>query len=86
MATYEQVTYNSPDGAQIGKSTSEKLAFYGSTPVTQQSVTVTTITSTNAVSTTSNIWGFSTSTQANQIVTAVNEILAALKNLGLASS
>lgn len=32
---YEQVTYNGPAGAQIGKSATEKLGFYGATPVVQ---------------------------------------------------
>lgn len=32
---FEQVTANSPDGAQFGKGTGEKIAFYGSTPVIQ---------------------------------------------------
>ena len=36
MATYEQVTYNSPDGAQIGQSATEKVAFYGRVPVVQR--------------------------------------------------
>lgn len=36
MATYEQVTYNSPDGAVIGKSASEKVAFYGAVPGAQR--------------------------------------------------
>ena len=36
MADYEQVTYNSPDGAIIGKSASEKLGFYGKVPVAQR--------------------------------------------------
>ena len=36
MATYEQVTYNSDDGAIIGKSASEKVAFYGAVPVIQR--------------------------------------------------
>ncbi len=31
----ENVTYNSPDGAVMGKSTTEKIAFHGSTPVVQ---------------------------------------------------
>lgn len=35
MATYEQVTYNSPDGAQIGVSATEKVGFFGATPVVQ---------------------------------------------------
>lgn len=34
--TYEQVTYNSPDGAQIGKSATEKIGFYGKVPVVQR--------------------------------------------------
>lgn len=33
---YEQVTYNSPDGAQIGKGSSEKIGFYGKVPVVQR--------------------------------------------------
>ena len=33
---YEQVTYNAPGGAQIGSSASEKIGFYGATPVVQR--------------------------------------------------
>lgn len=36
MSTVEQVTYNSPDGATIGKSASEKVSFYGAVPVVQR--------------------------------------------------
>ncbi len=36
MATYEQVTYNSPDGAQIGSAAAEKVSFYGNVPVAQR--------------------------------------------------
>ncbi len=32
---YEQVTYNSPAGAQVGASATEKVGFYGATPVVQ---------------------------------------------------
>lgn len=45
---YEQVTYNSADGAQIGSSASEKVGFYGATPVVQRA-TATTHTTTNVV-------------------------------------
>jgi hypothetical protein len=34
--SYEQVTYNSPDGAQIGQSASEKVGFYGKVPSAQR--------------------------------------------------
>lgn len=33
---YEQVSYNSPDGAQMGKATSDKVGFMGATPVSQR--------------------------------------------------
>lgn len=36
MATYERVDYGSPDGSQWGGATSDKLAFYGTTPVSQR--------------------------------------------------
>ena len=45
---YEQVTYNGPSGAQIGKSATEKVGFYGATPVVQLA-TATTHTTTNVV-------------------------------------
>ena len=40
MATYEQLTYGSPDGAQMGKSATEKIAFYGKTPDVQRASAV----------------------------------------------
>lgn len=33
---YEQLSYNSPAGCQIGKSATEKVGFFGATPVVQQ--------------------------------------------------
>lgn len=36
---YEQVTYNSPDGAQMGRTSTELLGFYGKTPITRPVVT-----------------------------------------------
>lgn len=47
-ASIEQVTYNSPDGAQIGATTGDKVGFYGATPVVQRA-TATTHTTTNVV-------------------------------------
>ncbi len=50
---YEQVTYNSPAGAQIGKSATEKVGFFGATPVVQQD-TVAAATDATTVITTAN--------------------------------
>lgn len=64
--------------------------FFGTTPAVQQSTNVgTTIATTVAVSTTTadiTSWGFSTSTQANNIVTMLNDVYGALTTYGLLSS
>lgn len=66
----------------VGLSATDKIGFYGATPVAQRSgasgaaVTTTAATSTSPV-------GFSTNTQADAIVTLVNEIRAALVAVGL---
>ena len=67
MATYEQVTYNSPDGAQVGKSATEKLGFFGKTPIAQPSVT----------------WPGTTTATTALNEAKVNRIMAALVNLGI---
>lgn len=80
MASVEQVTYNSPDGATMGQSSTEKISFYGSTPVALQSIN-------SAISTTASIstapYGFATSTEALQVVNAVSTMAYALKQVGL---
>lgn len=74
MPDIEQVTYNSPDGATIGKSTSEKVSFYGTTPITQRAGTA------QATS----IWGTSATTSVDTARTAViTEIANTLIAVGL---
>lgn len=72
-----------PDGLVICSGASEKLGFFGTTPAAQQSLTVTSIATTVSISTTTTKWGFSTSTQANELVVAVDELLKLAANLGL---
>ena len=61
--------------------------FFGTTPAVQQASTnKAAVVTTASVSTTSNIWGFSTSSQANNLVTMVNDIYKALTTYGLLSS
>lgn len=75
--------HSSYDGTLIGGASTDKLGFFGKTPAARQSLTVTTIATTVSISTTSAKWGFSTSTQANQLIVAVDEILSLLATLGL---
>lgn len=71
---YEQVTYNSPDGAMVGASASEKVSFFGTTPITQRAGT--------AQATT--IWGTSATTSLDTArVAVINEICNTLAALGL---
>jgi len=81
MATYERLDYGSADGSQWGGATTDKLACYGETPVVQASA-ITAVATTAATSTT-NAFGYTTNTQADAIVTAVNSIITALQNFGI---
>jgi hypothetical protein len=48
MATYERVDYGSDDGAHFGGAATDKIGFFGATPVIQQ-VVVQQTTKTSAV-------------------------------------
>lgn len=72
--TYEQVTYNGPDGAQIGKGSAEKVALYGAVPVIQRAYS-------SAVHATSAL-ASSTDFGATQLA-AVREIQTTLISLGI---
>lgn len=79
---YEQVTYNSPDGAQICLTSTDRMAFYGTTPVTKLSTAVANI-STTAFISTAGIYGFNTSTEGLQVTASLSTIIVALKSYGL---
>lgn len=81
---YEQVTYNSAAGAQMGQSATEKIAFHGATPTDQYALV--TAVSTSALVAVSGAYGFATEAQATALVSAVNSILAMAKEKGLIAS
>lgn len=66
----------------VGLSTTDKIAFYGVTPVAQRSGAAQAAVTTTAATSTSPV-GFSTNTQADAVVTLVNEIRATLVAAGL---
>jgi UDP-N-acetyl-D-mannosaminuronic acid transferase (WecB/TagA/CpsF family) len=77
----QNVTDNRPDGAVIGASATEKIAFYGATPVTQRAgAAQVAVATTAATSTTPH--GFAEA-QANALVALVNELRAALVAVGI---
>lgn len=79
---YEQVTYNSPDGAQIGKTSTDLVAFWGGTPAVKNWASVNNI-STTAFASTAGIYGFATSTEGLQVSAALSTIIIALKALNV---
>ena len=73
---YEQVTYNGPAGAQVGAAATDKLGFYGATPVVQRA-TATTHTTTNVVTSAS---------YGTLQVAQMQEVMNTLAGLGLWAS
>ena len=67
MATYERIDYGSPDGCQLGGAATDKIGFYGATPIVKPSVT----------------WPNTGTATTTLNETKVNRIMAALVNLGL---
>ncbi len=85
---FEVLDYGSPDGAQVGKASTDLVGFYGATPVARNSTvradisTTTTVSaSTNGVATTT--WGWSTSSEFAMFTSAVSSMQQSLKQLGL---
>jgi len=81
MAIAKQISDGSPDGASLGQSATDKISFYGATPVAQRSGSAQAAVTTTAA-TSSTPYGFSTVTQATAVITLVNELRAALVALG----
>lgn len=78
----KELSDGNPDGTRLGQDSSDPIGFYGATPGTRRSGSAQAAVATTAATTTTP-WGFTTSTQANAIVTLVNEMRAAMVALGL---
>ena len=74
MATFERLDYGSPDGCQVGGATCDKLAFYGTTPVTQRA---------GAAQATSLVGTASSADVTSDLKGAVIEIMNTLTALGV---
>lgn len=71
-----------PDGTTIGATTTEKVSFYGVTPIVQPAVTAIGTTTISQVGT-SGKWAFASSTAAQAFVARVQSIQNKLDSLGL---
>lgn len=69
---------------QFGGTNTATIGYYGATPVAQQSgAGQAAVATTAAASVSATQWGFTTSTQANAIITLVNQLRSDLVDLGL---
>jgi hypothetical protein len=86
-AEFEQVTYNSPDGAQMGRTSTDAISFYGNTPAARpQTVSTLDVSTTSSQSTSSGAgigFGFPSLAEYQNLVTAVSTMQATMKRLGL---
>jgi hypothetical protein len=71
------------DGCCMGRASTEKIGFYGTTPC-DQAAHITSVST--AAATTTTPYGYAASTQADAIVTAINAILVVLEEVGLTAS
>lgn len=67
MATIKELTDGGPDGAHVGQSSTDKVGFYGATPIVRPSVT----------------WPNTATATTTLNETKANRLMAALVNLGL---
>lgn len=74
MASYERLDYGSPDGCQIGGNASDKVAFFGTTPISQRAA---------AAQATSTVGTASSTDVDTNLKAAVIEIMNTLNNLGI---
>lgn len=83
MPTYERIDYGSPDGCQLGGSSTELVGFHGATPSDQAAFIADM--SVNALSV-SGVIGFASSASFSVFIGKVNSILALLSEKGLMAS
>ena len=81
-AEYEQITYNAPDGAQGGRTSTDKIGFYGVTPVIQYVGVGAASTYTITSNTTSTV-GLTTLADMSSLILQVSTITQAGRLMGL---
>ena len=74
MATYERLDYGSPDGCKIGGATTDKIAFFGTTPITQRAA---------AAQGTATVGTASSADVTSDLKAAVIEIMNTLTAIGI---
>lgn len=77
----KNLTDGAPDGAYVGQNASDKVGFFGTTPVAQQAVITAATNTTTTTSTTTAL-----TVDLDNCRDKLNEVITALKNLGLVAT
>ncbi len=80
MSNPEYLGLGEDDGTILGRSSSHKVAFYGTTPITQRAGSVQSVTHATVASSAS--FGATHQSAFNSVIASVNEIIATLTALG----
>lgn len=78
MANINELGDGGPDGSRLGKTASEKVSFWGVTPVVQAATVANATNTTTTTSTTTAI-----TTDLDSVRTKLNSVLTALRNAGI---
>ena len=82
---YEQAGYNAPDGLQMGRTSSDLLGFYGTTPIARYATvgSASTYLSHGQSTATASTYGLDSAAAVTSLVLQVSTLTVALRNLGL---
>ena len=84
---YEQVTYNAPDGAQMGKTSTDLIGFYGATPIARTSNptpgNASTYLPVGQSTATATTYGLDSANAVTSLIYQVSTITVCLRNLGI---
>lgn len=85
MPTYERLDYGSPDGSQWGGTSSDALALYGLTPVSQYTAVgaASTYISTFCSNAATSTFGLNNSAAITSLIAQVSSLTVAGRRLGL---
>ena len=84
--TYQYLDGTQADGTILGASSTSLIGLWGKTPVARYGAITTVVATVPVASTSASAWCYSSSAQALAIITAVNSCIAALANVGAATS
>lgn len=87
MATsnVKQLSDGNSNGTILGQSSSDLIGFYGLATGVAQSALITSVT-TDAATSTTNAYGYSTAAQADAVVASLNAVVAYLKTIGFVAT